>query len=605
MKIIKRDGRIVEYNRQKIENAILHANNDVSENNRANKRQIENIIKHIEELNKKRMLVEDIQDIIETELMKIKKYDLAKAYIIYRYKRALVRKSNITDESILSLIKSNNYENEFEEKKELVSIQRDLIASEVSKDLTKRVLLPEKISEAHKNGVLYFHDAEYFLQPLINSCILNYKDILDNEIIINENKLAKPTDFIEACNVLSQIIFNISLSQYGEQSINIKYLSKYLELSQKKYRFDDELLRNHLENGIKIIMYQLNNLLLLRDKSPITTLFLELDDNEYNELIIDEILNQYAIIFKESKLLPKIMYLLDNNNINKNNKYYYLTEKVIKIIKNKLPITFISSKMLKQNYNCIFSPMGDYQLFQLFKDKNNELVFEGRFNQGIVSINLPQIGLEANSNEDIFWNLLDERLDLCFEALMCRYYSLLGTLSNTSPLHWQNGAIYKFNKNEKIDSLLKNNFSTLSLGYIGLNEITQIIKNETIIEKNGEKFAIKLLKYIRSKCDSWKKETGIGFVLYGIPSKTLGTYFLNIDKEKFGIVKNVTDKECYNISHNIEENNEISIFDKIKILSQFQNICSGGDISFIKINEEITEEIIEFIYNNIQCINLY
>lgn len=604
MKIIKRDGRIVEYNRQKIENAIMHANNDVSENNRVNKRQIENIIKHIEELNKKRMLVEDIQDMIETELMKIKKYDLAKAYIIYRYKRALVRKSNITDESILSLIKSNNYENNHEDKKELVSIQRDLIASEVSKDLTKRVLLPEKISEAHKNGILYFHDTEYFLQPLINSCTLNYKDILENEVIINENKLKKPTDFIEACNILSQIIFNVSISQYGEQSINIKHLSKYLEQSKVKYKFDNKSLRNHLENGIKIIMYQLNSLLLIRDKSPITTLFLQLNDNKYTELIIDEILNQYASIFKESKLLPNIIYLLDENNVKENSKYYYLTEKVIDIIKNKLPITLMSSKILKQNYNNVFSPLGDYQLFPLFKDKNNELIFEGRFNQGIVSINLPQIGLEANSNEDIFWNLLDERLDLCFEALMCRYHSLLGTLSNTSPIHWQNGVISKLNRNEKIDYFLKNNYSTLSLGYIGLNELTQIIKKETIIEKNGEKFAIKLLKYIRSKCDSWKKETGIGFVLYGIPSKTLGTYFLNIDKEKFGIIRNITDKEYYNISHNIKENSNVNTLDKIKILSQFQNICSGGDITFIKTSEEINEEIIEFIYNNIQCINL-
>ena len=278
MKIIKRDGRIVEYNRQKIENAIMHANNDVTETNRVNKKQIDNIIKHIEELNKKRMLVEDIQDIIETELMKIKKYQLAKAYIIYRYKRALVRKSNITDESLLSLIKNNNYENNNKTNGNILSIQRDLIASEVSKDLTKRVLLPEKISEAHKNGVLYFHNDNFFLQPMINSCLINYQNVLDNNTIINNNELDSPTDFIEACNILAQIILNVSMNQYGEISIDIKHLSKYLKMTLEKYQLnkknEQKLIQEQLKNGIKIILYQINSLTIIREQSPVITLYL-------------------------------------------------------------------------------------------------------------------------------------------------------------------------------------------------------------------------------------------------------------------------------------------------------------------------------------------
>lgn len=570
MKIIKRDGRIVEYNRQKIENAIMRANNDVIESNRINKRQIDNIIKHIEELNKKRMLVEDIQDMIETELMKIKKYDLAKAYIIYRYKRALVRKSNITDESILSLIKQNNYEKENQEKNELVSIQRDLIASEVSKDLTKRVLLPEKISEAHQKGIIFFHDSEFFLQPLINSCFINYKEILENDIIINENKLNKPTDFIEACNVLSQIIFNVSLNQYGEETINIKHLGKYLKLSKEKYKFNKENLKKHLENGIKIIMYQVNSLMLIRKKSPIVNLLLSVND-EYTKLISEEIITQYINVFKQNEKNPKLIFILNSQNSGFNNK-------IIDLLNSKSQIYLISQKFIKENDICLN---------------------EGSFNQGIVSINLSQIGLESNYEEDIFWNLLDERLDLCFEALMCRYHALLGTLSNTSPIHWQTGIISKLNKNEKIDSLLKLNNSTLTLNYIGLNELCYIIKKESIINKEAQKFALKVLKYIRSKCDYWKKNTGINFLISGIPSKEQSKYFLNIDKEKYGIIKNITDKEYYNFSYNTEDN--INAFDKIKQLMPFQNICSGKDITCLNIkNNDNVNEIINFIYENIK-----
>ena len=590
MKIIKRDGRIVEYNRQKIENAIMHANNDVIEINRVNKKQIDNIIKHIEELNKKRMLVEDIQDMIETELMKLKKYDLAKAYIIYRYKRALVRKSNITDESILSLIKNNNLENDNKNSNNTIAIQRDLIASEVSKDLTKRVLLPEKIIEAHNNGVLFFHDMEYFLQPIINSCSINLEKVFSNKVIINNNILEEPSDFLSACNILAQIIANVSLSQIGEQSINIKHLSKYLKLSDgniekqlnKEKRIKEQLLQKEISNGIKTILYQINTLTLIRKKSPVISLFLSFEDDEYidyTKMIIKEIFKQYKT-FDNNNL--KLIYVLNENNLL--DKQDNLNEEFINILNNKKPLTFISSKIMIEKYdNNIFSPIGYCQIAPLIKEKN-KYILEGRFNQGIVSINLPQIGLECD-NENSFWNLLEERLDLCFEALMYRYHSLLGVSSNISPIHWQNGVIANLSSNEKIDSLLKNNYSTLSLGYVGLNEITKIIKKVDLSNNEGQRFAIKLLKYIKGKCDNLKKETNLAFGLYAINSEEISKYFINIDKEKYGIIKNIN----------------LDTIKKIEIENQFQDFNSNGGINIIETNLENINEIIEYAYNNILC----
>lgn len=610
MKIIKRDGRIVEYNRKKIENAIMHANNDVAENNRANKRQIDNIIKHIEELNKKRMLVEDIQDMIETELMKIKKYDLAKAYIIYRYKRALVRKSNITDESILSLIKNSSYEKEDNYKNNLVSMQRDLIASEVSKDLTKRVLLPEKISEAHNEGLLYFNNDNYFLQPLINSCIVNYDQLLNDDFLINNVTLNKPTDFVEACNILSQIILNLSVSQYGYQAIDIHYLSKYLKKTEEKFKNNkdlDDIIKTQLSNGIKILLYQINSLGLLKENGIKVTLFLSLinDDNySFTKIIVKEILEQYTILFKREKNYPNLIYLLDENNTQKDNDSFQITKYIINMINEQIPITLVSKRlMLETQNNNIFSPMGLCHLLPPYKDKNDKYKYLGRFNQGIVTLNLPQIGLASNSDEKTFWFLLEERLDLCKEALMCRYHNLLGTTTTSSPLHYQMGAIATLGNNETIDLLLKNGYSTLTLGYLGLEELVQIIKKASILEKNGTKFAIKVLKYMREKCDLWKKECGLSFVLHGIIDKDIRRNLLKIDKEKFGSLENINDKDCYNASHNVINNNQ-DIYTTIKVFNNFQSICNGGDISFIETEKIIDYDLIKYIYDNIHIVQI-
>ena len=615
MKIIKRDGRIVEYNREKIYKAILRANNDVLEPERVNQKQIDNIIKHIEELNKKRMLVEDVQDMIETELMKLKKYELAKAYIIYRYKRALVRKSNITDESILSLIKYNGSNlNENNNKDNTIFNQRNLIASIVSKDLTKRILLPEKISEAHNEGIIYFHNLEYFLQPTFNCCLLNYKDMLENGTKINNILINPAQSFQDACSILSQIIINALSCQYGGITINIKHLSKYLKLTEDTLtnsidtnKLSKELIKDltkkELSLGINQLFYQINSLKIVTDINNPLMLYLTLDENDeyinYTSLIIEEIFNKFLL--KENTELDydncfQLVYNLnDNNNLN-TKKYYYITQMAIKYLIKHHNMSIVSEKIMKEKYNgYAYSPMNDGYLLPPYK--NNYDFFEGRFNQGTISLNLVQIALASLREEDVFWKLLDERLDLCFEALMCRYHALLGTSTSVSPIHWQHGGIARLHYNDNIDSLLKNGYSTLTLGYTGLIETIKFMKNVSPINQDGEKFALKIVKYLRSKCDFWKKETGLGFCLYGIANKEICKYFLQIDKDKYGIIKEVTDKKYYT---NSDYNQEKELFTRLQLEKKLQDLSNGGYVVYINnLKEEEIENIIEYIYNNI------
>lgn len=637
MKIIKRDGRIVEYNADKIRIAINKANNDVSEHERASNKQIDNIIKNIESLNKKRILVEDIQNEIETQLMKMKKFELAKAYIIYRYNRALVRKSNTTDESILTLIKNSNKElmEENSNKNAVVaSTQRDLIAGEVSKDLTKRVLLPEKITEAHNLGILHFHDADYFLQPIFNCCLINYKDMFENGTVMNGKMIETPKSFQVACTVLTQIIAAVASSQYGGQSVNLEHLGKYLKISEDKFRkkitdkYKDKISKDEIENliqdrlseelssGVQTIQYQINTLMTTNGQSPFVTLFLYLnkDDQyiEYTGRIIEEILKQRYQGIKNEKgvyitpAFPKLIYVLDEHNNLTGGKYDYLTKLAVKCSSKRLYPDYISAKKMRENYEGnVFSPMGCRSFLSCYKDESDNYKFEGRFNQGVVSINLPQIGIIANKDEEKFWNLLDERLELCFEALMCRHHALLGTLSNVSPIHWQYGAIARLNKDEKIDKYLKNGYSTISLGYIGIYEVTKLMKGVSHTDLEGEKFALKVMKKMRQKCNEWKKETGLGFGLYGTPAESLCYRFARIDKERFGEIKDITDKGYYTNSYHVDVREEIDAFSKLKFESQFQTISSGGAISYVEVpnmshNLEAMEEVVKFIYDNIQ-----
>ncbi len=637
MKIIKRDGRIVDYDPEKIRIAINKANNEVEEEEKVSATQIKNIIKYIENLKKKRMLVEDIQDIIEEKLMSIGKNRLAKEYIIYRYTRALVRKSNTTDESILALIKNSNkdlMEENSNKNARVASTQRDLIAGEVSKDLTKRILLPEKISKAHEEGVLHFHDADYFLQPIFNCCLINISDMLDNGTVMNGKMIESPKSFQVACTVTTQIIAAVASSQYGGQSVEIKHLGKYLRRSYDKFKkkltakwkgkisdkdieeLVQDKLKEELAAGVQTIQYQINTLMTTNGQSPFVTLFLNLEkDDPYikeNAMIIEEILTQrYEGIKNEQGVavtpaFPKLVYVLDEHNALKGGEYDYLTKLAVKCSAKRLYPDYISAKKMRENYEGnVFSPMGCRSFLSPWKDEKGNYKFEGRFNQGVVSINLPQIGILADGNEDEFWRLLDERLDLCFEALMCRHHSLLGTLSDVSPVHWQYGAIARLKKGEKIDKLLKGGYSTLSLGYIGVYEATKLVNGVSHTTEEGKEFAIKIMNKLRSACDKWKKETGLGFALYGTPAESLCYRFARIDKERFGSIKDVTDKGYYTNSYHIDVREEIDAFSKLKFESEFQTISSGGAISYVEIpnmrhNLKALEELVKFIYENIQ-----
>ena len=637
MKIVKRDGRIVEYDRDKIKTAILKANNDVSEEDMASDKEIEKIIKYIEGLKKKRLLVEDIQDIIEKKLVEANKYELSKAYMLYRYERELIRKANTTDESILTLIKNSNKElmEENSNKNAVVaSTQRDLIAGEVSKDLTKRILLPEKIRKAHEEGILHFHDADYFLQPIFNCCLINIKDMLDNGTVMNGKMIESPKSFQVACTVLTQIIAAVASSQYGGQSVDIKHLGKYLKRSEDKFRkkltekykgkitkkeieeLVNDRLKEELASGVQTIQYQINTLMTTNGQSPFVTLFMFLDKDDpyidYTAMIIEEILKQRYTGIKNEKgvyvtpAFPKLIYVLDENNNLSGGKYDYLTHLAVKCSSKRLYPDYISAKKMRENYEGnVFSPMGCRSFLAPFKDKSGNYKFEGRFNQGVVSINLPQIGILANGDEEKFFKLLDERLDLCYEAIMCRHHALLGTLSNVSPVHWQYGAISRLDKNEPIDKLLKNGYSSISLGYIGIYEMTKAMLGVSHTNPKGKEFALKVMKYLRDKCAEWKKETGIGFALYGTPAESLCYRFARIDKEKFGNIKDITDKGYYTNSYHVDVREEINAFDKLKFESEFQVLSTGGAISYVEIpnmqnNLEALEELVKFIYNNIQ-----
>ena len=637
LKVIKRDGRHVDYDRNKIVIAIQKANDEVEPYEQISEEKIYNIVASIENRGLTEMQVEDIQDIIEQKLMQEKKFVLAKTYIIYRYTREMVRKANTTDESILSLIKNSNkdvMEENSNKNAIIASTQRDLIAGEVSKDLTKRVLLPEKIVKAHEDGVLHFHDADYFLQSIFNCCLINIGDMLDNGTVMNAKLIESPKSFQVACTVMTQIISAVASSQYGGQSVDIRHLGKYLRKSREKYKkhyeskyagkispelmeqFINDRLYDELRSGVQTIQYQINTLMTTNGQSPFVTLFLNLDkDDEYieeNAMIIEEILKQRLEGIKNEKgvyvtpAFPKLIYVLDEHNCLKGGKYDYITKLAVKCSSKRLYPDYISAKKMRENYEGnVFSCMGCRSFLSPWKNENGNYKWEGRFNQGVVSLNLPQIGIIANGDEEVFWQLMEERLSLCFEALMCRHHALEGTLSNVSPIHWQYGAIARLNKDEPIDKLLHDGYSTISLGYIGLYEVTKLMTGVSHTDPKGLEFALKVMNRLRAATDTWKENTGIGFGLYGTPAESLCYRFARIDKQKFGDIPDVTDKGYYTNSYHVDVREKIDAFSKFKFESQFQKISSGGAISYVEIpnmrnNLQALEEIVKFIYDNIQ-----
>ena len=637
MKVIKRDGTTVDFDGSKIIIAIQKANAAVDPEFRIEEEKIDKIAKEVQAKHRMRLLVEDIQDIVEHKLMDEGKFELAKQYIIYRYQRALVRKANTTDESILSLIRNSNkdvMEENSNKNAVMAATQRDLIAGEVSKDLTKRLMLPEKISKAHEEGAIHFHDADYFIQPIFNCCLINIGDMLDNGTVMNGKMIESPRSFQVACTVMTQIIASVASSQYGGQSVDIRHLGKYLRRSYEKFKesimeaaegkldeatlekLADERLRYELKSGVQTIQYQINTLMTTNGQSPFVTLFLNLqEDDPYlkeNAMIVEEILRQRLQGIKNDKgvyvtpAFPKLVYVLDEHNCLKGGKYDYITKLAVKCSAKRMYPDYISAKKMRENYaGNVFSPMGCRSFLSPWKDENGNYKFEGRFNQGVVSINLPQIAILADKDEKKFWKILDERLSLCYDALMCRHNSLMGIRSDVSPVHWQYGAIARLKKGEVIDKFLMNGYSTISLGYIGVYEMTKLMKGVSHTQPGGEEFAVKVMEYLNATCEKWKADTGLGFALYGTPAESLCYRFARIDKARFGSIEDVTDKGYYTNSYHVDVREKIDAFSKFTFESQFQKISKGGSISYVEIpnlrhNTEALEELVKFIYDNIQ-----
>lgn len=630
MKIIKRNGDYAEFKKEKIENAILKAmkyGSAIYKPELAKK-----IAWDIETnfmLSECTPTIHKVEHMVYNMLSSNGEILTAKAYEGYRAVQEFKRNINTTDESIMTLVRGSNkdvIEENSNKNGVILPTQRDLIAGEISKDIARRKLLPAHIVQAHDEGVLHFHDMDYTIQEMFNCCLVNIGDMLDNGTIINEKMVESPKSFQVACTVMTQIIAQVASGQYGGQSINIKHLGKYLRKSYEKYldMFDEEdncvsiaydLMKKELKDGVQTIQYQINTLMTTNGQSPFVTLFLEIPQGDPYEkeiaMIVREIIEQRLEGIKNEKgvyitpSFPKLVYVLDEHNCLEGGKYDYITKLAAKCTAKRLYPDYISAKKMKENYEGnVFAPMGCRSFLSPWKDENNRYKFEGRFNMGVVSLNLPQIGIVATDEEDM-WKILDNRLELCKEALLCRYNFLKGTKSDVSPIHWQHGGIARLEKGESIDKLLENGYATISLGYIGLYELTKLMTGKSHTTEEGQEFALKVMKKLKSTVDTWRAETNLGFGLYGTPAESLCYRFAKIDKAKYGDIKDVTDKGYYTNSYHVDVREQINAFKKLKFESQFQPISTGGCISYIEIpnmnhNIEAIEELINFYYHNIQ-----
>ena len=647
MKVQKRDGRIVEYNADKITAAIKKANVEVDNSQKVSDALIEEAIGNVEKTDKEVIPVETIQDIIEKTLVAHNKYVLAKKYMIYRYQRSLLRKSNTTDESILKLIRNENKElAEENSNKNTVhaSTQRDYIAGEVSRDLTRRMLLPEHITMAHQNGILHFHDADYFIQPIFNCCLINIKDMLDNGTVMNGKMIESPKSFQVACTVTTQIIAAVASNQYGGQSVNVAHLGKYLRKSRDKFmaetqeKFKDTLSREDIEkivemrvddelrSGVQTIQYQINTLMTTNGQSPFVTLFLYIDENnEYvdeNVRIIEEILRQRLDGIKNEQgvyitpAFPKLIYVLEEDNIHEDSKYWYLTEIAAQCTAKRMVPDYISEKKMKElkvdangNGQC-FPCMGCRSFLTPYIDpETGKPKYYGRFNQGVVTLNLVDVACSSGKDMDKFWSILNERLDLCKRALMCRHYRLKGTPSDVAPILWQNGALARLKKGETIDKLLYGGYSTISLGYAGLCECTYYMKGVTHTNPEGTEFALKVMQYLNDTCKRWAAETNIDFSLYGTPLESTTYKFSKCLQKRFGKIAGVTDKNYITNSYHVHVTEQINAFEKLKFESQFQKLSPGGAISYVEVpdmqnNIPAVLKVMQYIYDNIMYAEL-
>ena len=634
LSIIKRDGSKAEFDKLKIENAILKAmkyGSGVLE---------EDIAKDIAEEIEKIYLqgspsptVSKVEELVYKELIDHKQELTAKAYEGYRAVQSFKREVNTTDDSILGLLDKSNEDvlNENSNKNgQLASTQRDLMAGEVSKDIARRKLIPAHIVQAHDEGVLHYHDMDYAIQPIHNCMLINLEDMLTNGTVINNKLVESPKSFATACTVTTQIIAQIASGQYGGNSITIKHIAPFLRVSYNKYfekykekyslemahELAEDRMLEELKSGIQTIRYQLSTLHTSNGQSPFSTIYLEIEEGGEFEreeaLICEEMILQRLEGMKNyrgqeiGEEFPKLVYLLDEHNCLEGGKYDYITKLAAKCNTKRLVPDYQSAKIMRRNYDGeTFPPMGCRSHLSNWKDENGNYKWYGRFNQGVVSLNLVQVALTANKDMDKFWEVLDERLSLCREALMVRHNLLLGTPSDISPIHWQHGGIARLEKGEKIDPLLKNGYSTLSLGYVGIYEMTQAMLGVSHTTEEGEEFALQVMNHLKDACDLWKKETGLGFGLYGTPGESLTSRFCRIDKQKFGEIRNVTDRMYYTNSYHVHVTEEIDAFEKLKFESQFHDISLGGCISYVEVpdmskNLPAVEQIINYIYHNIQ-----
>ena len=636
MNIVKRNGEIVKFDAWKIRDAILkamkHGSGTVDVT--VAEQIAMSILDYFMTSHVETPTIEDVENLVYLKLIGRGHHHTAKAYEGYRAVQQFKREQNTTDDSILKLIQLQNEEVMKENSNkdaQLASTQRDLIAGEVSKDLARRKLLPSHIVQAHDDAVLHFHDLDYFMQPIFNCCLINIQDMLDNGTVINKRMIESPQSFQVACTVLTQIIAQVASSQYGGQSVDVRHLGKYLRKSRDRYdmmlkeaiphdaerqKAVEVLTQKELRSGVQTIQYQINTLMTVNGQSPFITLFLNIpEQDEYQDeiaLVVEEILRQRLEGIKNEKgiystpAFPKLVYVLYDHNALEGGKYDHVTRLACECSAKRLYPDYVSAKKMKETYEGnIFAPMGCRSWLSPWQDENGAYKFEGRFNQGVVSLNLPQIAILANGDLSRFNEILTTRLDLCKEALMCRHKALKGTLADVSPIHWQYGAIARLESGQTIDHLLLNGYSTLSLGYIGLYEATLLMTGVSHTHAKGTEFAIQLMKRLKEATESWKAETGLGFGLYGSPAESLCYRFARIDKERFGEILNVTDKGYYTNSYHVDVREEIGAFEKLAFESQFQPISNGGCISYVEIpnllhNVEALQSLVKYIAKNIQ-----
>ncbi|MDD6402959.1 MAG: anaerobic ribonucleoside-triphosphate reductase [Mollicutes bacterium] len=657
MKVIKRDGHIVDYSPDKIEEAVSKANLEVSEEDRVSDIQIRNIIKYIEGLHKKRMLVEDIQDVIEKRLMALGKYELAKEYITYRYTRELVRRSNTTDKSIKELIDGEseywNTENSNKNAK-VVTTQRDYLAGITSTDITRRFLLPEDIVTAHDQGVIHFHDADYFAQNALHNCdLINLDDMLQNGTNINGVMIEKPHRFLTAMTIATQLITAVSSSQYGGCTITLTHLAPFVRSSKefylKKYKdrkltkaqvekFATEDLKKEITDGVQTFQYQINSMTTTNGQAPFLSVCMYLGETEdYKDelaMIIEEVLKQRMEGMKNEKgvyitpAFPKLLYVLEEENINPKGKYYYLTELAARCTAKRMVPDYISEKVMKENkinslgngecFPCMgcrsfLTPDRTFNVGNISKALNyveNKGKYYGRFNQGVVTINLPDVALTSGKDMELFWKVFDDRLELCHRALQIRHKRLSKVTSDVAPILWQHGALARLEKGESIHELLHHGYSTISLGYAGLYECVKYMTGHSHTDNGkGHEFALEVMQHMNDKCKEWKEAEDIDYSLYGTPIESTTYKFAKCLRDRFGKIKGITDRDYITNSYHVPVFEEIDAFTKLKLESEFQRLSPGGAISYIETpnlenNIDVVMEVINFIYENIMYAEL-